>query len=161
MSRRILTIIAVNLVVFCALAELLGLAAHYVEYGSLFYTDSPHYKPVADASEQRLTGDALHPYFGPTHNEGMPFNLPASLRETDRDVPEPRTNNFGFVSPFNYPFAASGSSSSASPAGRWAVVCEAGAPAPRIRAATRSSATALAPMCLSHEGASCRRRRRW
>src|SRR5258706_12090609 len=104
MSRRTLTIIAANVVVFCALAELLGVVIHYVDYGTLFYTDSPHHKPVADASDQRLTGEALHPYFGPTHNEGFAFDLPATLREKGRDAVPAHTNNFGFVAPFNYPF---------------------------------------------------------
>ena len=52
----------------------------------------------------RLTGDGLHPYFGPTHRQGYPFDIPESLRESARlpRVWPPTTS--ASSRPHNYPF---------------------------------------------------------
>ena len=55
-------------------------------------------------AEGRLTGEALHPYFGPTHKPGVPFAVPASLRAANTPPADLHTNNFGFVSAYDYPF---------------------------------------------------------
>ena len=71
-----------SLVVFCLVAELVGLAAYYVDTGALFYVHRKVYPELLPAPQDRLVvGEALHPYFGPTHRPGTPFDIPASLRE--------------------------------------------------------------------------------
>ena len=95
----------VNLAVFCALAELLALGIFYYEHGWLFYVD-PYRPTIALIEEERgdaLTAVGLHPYFGPTHRPGIPFDLPGELRSGQADAAVV-TNNFGFPSRVNYPF---------------------------------------------------------
>jgi hypothetical protein len=102
--RRALLIVGVNVVVFCASAEVLALGIFYYQHGWLFYVDP--YRPtiarIQEGSGDALTAVGLHPYFGPTHRPGIPFDLPPELRtgETDEVV---ATNNFGFPSRVNYP----------------------------------------------------------
>jgi hypothetical protein len=92
-------------IVFCALAELAALFLYYVDTGGFYYTSQRAYEtPLAPVEEGRLTGEALHPYFGPTHKPGVPFELPESLRAPNAPAPHLRTNNFGFVSAHDYPF---------------------------------------------------------
>ena len=50
------------------LAEVAGLFLYYIDAGELYYTSHRTYEvPAAPVQEGRLTGEALHPYFGPTH----------------------------------------------------------------------------------------------
>jgi hypothetical protein len=103
--RARLTLVAVNVLVFAVVAEAAALFAYYVDRGTLFYTDHRSYdSPVADLAGGRLTGEALHPYFGPTHKPGVAFELPESLRAPGAPPPHLQTNNFGFVSPHDYPY---------------------------------------------------------
>jgi hypothetical protein len=104
MSRRALGVIVINAIVFCVLAEAVALFLYYDATGRLFYTYRKVREPIAETREGRLTGDGLHPYFGPTHREGHPFDIPESLRESAAAPARLATNNFGFVSPHNYPF---------------------------------------------------------
>jgi hypothetical protein len=106
--RRAATIIAINVIVFCVLAEAAALLLYGFETGRLFYTDRPEYQPVSDAAPGQLTADVLNPYFGPSHKSGVPFEIPPELREEGRDAPRLATNNFGFVSPYNFPIVRSG-----------------------------------------------------
>jgi hypothetical protein len=104
--KRALTIVAGNVVVFCVLAELLALAIFYYEHGWLFYVD-PYRTSIATIEEDSgdaLTAVGLHPYFGPTHRPGIPFDLPPELRAGAADAAAVATNNFGFPSRVNYPF---------------------------------------------------------
>jgi len=87
MLRRILGVVLVNLIVFCVLAELLALFVFYNDTGRLFYTYQKPYEPIAETQQGRLTGDGLHPYFGPTHRQGYPFDIPESLRENASSSP--------------------------------------------------------------------------
>ena len=103
--KRGLLLLLVNLVVFCAAAELLALGVFYVDHGWLFYFD-PYREPlpmVQDAPDEGLTAVGLHPYFGPTHRPGIPFDLPPALQATDGG-PALATNNFGFAARYDYPF---------------------------------------------------------
>jgi hypothetical protein len=115
MTRRYLAIIVVNVILFCVFAEILSLLAYYVDTGNLFYTYRKTYRAIPETAEGKLTGEGLHPYFGPTHKPGYPFDIPVPLRDgtLDSRVPKDaaevdrrvRTNNFGFVSPHRLPFA--------------------------------------------------------
>ena len=104
MLRRTLGVVLVNLIVFCVLAELLALFLFYNDTGRLFYTYQKPYEPIAETQRGRLTGDGLHPYFGPTHRQGYPFDIPEPLRENASSPARVPTNNFGFASTLNYPF---------------------------------------------------------
>jgi hypothetical protein len=101
-SRRRAATIAINVVIFVVLAEIVSLAVYYVQHGGLFYVHRRTYEPVPEAQTGALTANALHPYFGPTHRPGIPFSVPEILLKGR--VPPAATNNFGFVSPHNYPY---------------------------------------------------------
>ena len=104
-GRRIIILLAVNVAIFCAAAELLALGIFYYQHGWLFYIDPYRDKIplVPEAPGQGLTAIGLHPYFGPTHRPGIPFDLPPELQTTDAGPPV-ATNNFGFASRYDYPF---------------------------------------------------------
>lgn len=93
----------VNLLVLVVLAEVVSLTIYFFQHGSLFYLDRTARQSVPDTQAQTLTADALHPYFGPTHRPGTPFSVPESLRL--EASPNAVTNNFGFVSRYDYPYA--------------------------------------------------------
>jgi hypothetical protein len=103
--KRPLTVGAVNVAVFCLIAELVALGIFYYEHGWLFYLDP--YRPtlprIEDTPGQGLTAVGLNPYFGPTHRPGIPFDLPPALQTTETGSPV-ATNNFGFPSRHDYPF---------------------------------------------------------
>ena len=104
--KRALILAAVNVAIFCIVAELLAVALFYYQHGWLFYLDP--YRPalarVEEAPGQGLTAVGLHPYFGPTHRPGIPFDLPPGLQSTETG-PVVATNNFGFPSRYDYPFS--------------------------------------------------------
>jgi hypothetical protein len=104
MSRPVMRVIVVNLVLFCVLAEIAGLAVYYAHTGELFYLHRPAYALIPETAQGDITADRLNPYFGPSHKAGQPFDFPAELREEGRPVPRQlTTNNFGFDSPYQYP----------------------------------------------------------
>ena len=106
MLKRFLFLLLINVAIFCAAAELLALGIFYFQHGWLFYLDPyrPTLEEIQDAPNQGLTAVGLHPYFGPTHRPGIPFDLPAELRTADPG-PAVATNNFGFASRYDYPVA--------------------------------------------------------
>ncbi len=101
--RQAAKIIAINVIVLIALAEGAALLAHVVRTGHLFYLNRPTYTSPGDPLSGQLTADVLNPYFGPSHRSGIPFDIPPELREPGTAAPDIATNNFGFVSPYNYP----------------------------------------------------------
>ncbi len=105
-SLRIVGVLAVNVAVFCIAAEVLALGIFYYQHGWLFYVDPyrPTIATIDEGSGDALTAVGLHPYFGPTHRSGIPFDLPPELATADAG-PGVATNNFGFPSAVNYPFA--------------------------------------------------------
>jgi len=118
MAQRRIAVVLVNVIVFVVCAELVSLTIFYYQTGHLFYAYRKPYPSFPETRDRRLTGDGLHPYFGPTHKSGHTFDVPASLLDAP---PERRavssdpatqvglkTNNFGFVSPHDYPFITSG-----------------------------------------------------
>ena len=100
--RRAL-VFAVNVGVFCVVAELLALGIFYYEHGWLFYVDP--YRPtiarIEEGSGDAVTAVGLHPYLGPTHRTGIPFDLPAELRTSEAADHVVATKNFGFPSRVN------------------------------------------------------------
>ena len=105
MLKRAVAVSAVNVIVLCVVAELVSLAVFYYQHGWLFYL-YPYrqtHELIPETQNQQLTGDRLHPYFGPTHQAGIPFDIPESLRTAQS--PRVATNNFGFASARDYPFA--------------------------------------------------------
>ena len=109
MLRRAVTLLVVNLVVFVVAAELIALAVFGFQTGWLYYVDPyvPQIERVAEPEGGRLTTAALHPYFGPTHQPGIPFDMPDALRPARgaNAGAAPATNNFGFTSTHDYPVA--------------------------------------------------------
>jgi hypothetical protein len=101
--RRAAKIIAINLIVLAALAEGVALVAHFARTGQLFYLARPTYISVGDPLSGQLTSDVLNPYFGPSHRAGIPFEVPPELRAPGAKDPRVTTNNFGFVSPYQFP----------------------------------------------------------
>jgi hypothetical protein len=156
MLRRIVGVVLVNVIVFCVLAELLGVILFYNDTGRLFYAFRKPYEPIADTERGRLTGDGLHPYFGPTHRQGYPFDIPEALRENATPARVP-TNNFGFASPHNYPFNKSSSNQIVigifgGSVGAW--FCQVGAHrlVENLQAQAYFTTREIVPLCLAHEG---------
>jgi hypothetical protein len=141
----------------CVAAELLGVAAYYVDTGALFYTHRKSYPELLATPQDRLVvGEALHPYFGPTHRPGTPFDIPASLSEDAAPV-RLATNNFGFVSAHDYPVAKAGDDQVilgifGGSVGVW--FCQLGAPrlVERLRANPYFKEREIVPLCFAHEG---------
>jgi hypothetical protein len=157
MLRRALWVVFVNVIVFCVLAELLALFLFYNETGRLFYTYRKPYEPIAEAQQGRLTGDGLHPYFGPTHRQGHPFDIPEPLRENESTPARVPTNNFGFASPHNYPFTKTAPHQFVigifgGSVGAW--FCQVGAHRllEDLQANAYFKSRELVTLCLSHEG---------
>jgi hypothetical protein len=158
MSRRTLATVAVNVAVFCVLAELVSLGYYYVEHGTLFYTSRVSHERIQETEQGRLTGDALHPYFGPTHQPRYPFDIPESLSQPGTASPDRRfTNNFGFVSPYDYPYLKKAGNEYlvgifGGSVGVW--FCQLGAPrlVARLQSAAAFAGKHIVPLCFSHEG---------
>jgi len=157
MLRRTLGVVLVNLIVFCVLAELLALFLFYNDTGRLFYTYQKPYEPIAEAQQGRLTGDGLHPYFGPTHRQGYPFDIPEPLRENASSSARVPTNNFGFASTHSYPFMKTSPNQFVigmfgGSVGAW--FCQVGAHrlVEDLKANAFFKAREIVPLCLSHEG---------
>ena len=157
MPRRILGVVLVNVLVSCVLAELLALVLFYNETGRLFYTYRKPYEPIAETQQGRLTGDGLHPYFGPTHRQGHPFDIPDSLRANPSAPARLMTNNFGFVSAYDYPFVKKNPNQFVigifgGSVGAW--FCHVGVHRllEDLEADSRFRVLDIVPLCFSHEG---------
>src|ERR1041385_4966683 len=112
MLRRAASLLVINLLVFAVAAELIALAVFGYQTGWLFYVDPyrPQIEIVPEPAGGRVTTAALHPYFGPTHQPGIPFDLPPALRppQPPRESRAAATNNFGFTVTRGYPGARNG-----------------------------------------------------
>ncbi|MSO82870.1 MAG: hypothetical protein EXQ53_06195 [Acidobacteria bacterium] len=158
MTSRVGIRLATSVVVFCVCAELVALMAYYVETGGLFYTHHKTYQELLPAPEnQRLVTEALHPYFGPTHTPGTAFDIPAALRVKASSPSRLRTNNFGFVSSYSYPFVKTRDNQFViglfgGSVGLW--FCQVGAHRllEDLMRHPLFQKTELVPLCFSHEG---------
>lgn len=163
MSQRRIAVLLVNVLVFVVFAELVSLTIYYYDTGHLFYLHRKTYELIPETRDRRLTGEGLHPYFGPTHKSGYPFDLPESLRTprvSERGASQPprvETNNFGFVSPYNYPFIKQRDDQFViglfgGSVGVW--FCQVGANrlVERLQQVGFFKRKELIPLCLSHEG---------
>jgi hypothetical protein len=157
MLRRTLGVVLVNVIVCCVLAELLALFLFYNETGRLFYTYRKPYEPIAETAQGRLTGDGLHPYFGPTHRQGYSFDIPEPLRASTSAPASVATNNFGFASPHNYPFTRTSANQFiigvlGGSVGAW--FCQVGVHRliDDLKANSYFKTKDIVPLCLSHEG---------
>jgi hypothetical protein len=156
--KRALALVAVNVLLFAAFAEVGGLAMYYVDYGGLFYREGHpgRYAPQEVTAERRLTYDALHPYFGPTHKPQAPFEIPPSLLPPGTSPEVRRTNNFGFVAPRDYPVAPAAGEALVGifggSVGVW--FCQVAAPrlVERLEQRGAFGGRTIVPLCFSHEG---------
>ena len=108
MRKHPLVVVLVNVLVFCVAAEALALVIFYYQHGWLFYIDPYRttYAVIPETRGGQLTLEGLHPYFGPTHKPGVPFDVPMKAMKWDAGpgepatyrVPDVATNNFGFTS---------------------------------------------------------------
>jgi hypothetical protein len=101
--RRRIATLAINVVIFIVVAEVVCLAVYYVQNGELFYIHPKTYEPLTETQAEATSPNALHPYFGPTHRPGVPFSVPEKL--LNASARPAVTNNFGFVSPHDYPYS--------------------------------------------------------
>lgn len=161
MIRRAATLLVINLAVFVVMAELIALAVFYFQTGWLFYLDPyrPRAETVAEPPRGSLTSAALHPYFGPTHQPGIPFDMPAALQAQDAAGSPARvaTNNFGFTSAHDYPFARASDRQVlvgifGGSVGAW--FCQVGTDrlVARLAEAPAFRGRDIVPLCFSHEG---------
>lgn len=94
--KKTILLIAVNLVVFFVLLEIIGIVIYFINHKAFFYTDdnkSLQSQTTREAVEFRLdretgqlTEKRFHPFFGYTHKAGAVG-----------------TNNYGFYCPYDYP----------------------------------------------------------
>jgi hypothetical protein len=151
---RVLT----SLVMFALFAELLGLFAYYVDTGALFYTHRKAYQELLPTPQDRLfLGEAVHPYFGFTHRPGVAFDIPEPLRRGTTIPARLQTNNFGFVSPHDYPFRKTRDDQFivgifGGSVALW--FCQIGAPrlVEQMKQHAFFSGKEIVPLCFSHEG---------
>src|SRR5688572_4929915 len=171
MLKRVLGLVAVNLLVLACLAEVTALAVYYYQHGWLFYLNPYRatVAPVGDSGTGRLTDTGLHPYFGPVHRAGLPVEIPPAMDAPAKGA-EPvsagrrahrplgfATNNFGFASPHDFPYEKKdarefvvgvfGGSVAA-----W--FCQLGAPRLLDQLGKRPAfqGRTFVPLCFSHEG---------
>ncbi len=94
------TVAAVNIIIFLILAELAGLGIYFGRNGSLFYTHKKQYELIGAGEEkvqpandlaENLTARRFHPFFGFVVQPGA----------------DERFNNYGFISPYDYPYLKS------------------------------------------------------
>jgi hypothetical protein len=155
---RVTARILISLIAFVVSAELLALAAYYAETGALFYTHRTTYPELLPTPDDRLVvGEAVHPYFGVTHLPGTPFDIPEALRTSPAAPSRLRTNNFGFVSPHDYPFSRTRDSQFlvglfGGSVGLW--FCQVGAPrlVEQLGRHPFFRGREVVPLCFSHEG---------
>jgi hypothetical protein len=160
MLRRVVSLLLVNLLVFAAAAELIALGVFAYETGWLYYVDPyrPQLAIVPEPAAGRLTTMAVHPYFGPTHEPGIPVDTPHALAPSEPSAASgASTNNFGFTSTRDYPVPRAhdrqllvgifGGSVAA-------FFCQAGADrlASRLAAAPAFRGREIVPICFAHEG---------
>jgi hypothetical protein len=159
MPRRLAAIAIVNILVFLVLAEVAGLLVYYVQHGTLFYSERQAFPAASEEQARRVTAEGIHPYFGPTHKRGQEFNVPEALRDprVARPGAPARTNNFGFVSRFDYPYVKTSNDQFivgilGGSVGVW--FCEVGANyfLERLKQDASFRHRVLIPLCLSHEG---------
>jgi hypothetical protein len=154
--RRAARIVVINVIVLGVLAEAIALLAHFARTGSLFYVDRPVYSAVGDPLSGQLTADVLNPYFGPSHRSGIPFDVPPELREPGGDAPRVATNNFGFVSPYNFPIERGNNEFIIGIFGGSVSVwfCQVGVEhlLDDLRQHEFFKARTLVPLCMAHEG---------
>ena len=149
--------IATSLGIFLICAELLGLAAYYIDTGALFYAHRKTYSEILPTPGDRLVlAEAVHPYFGFTHRPGTPFDIPGTLRP-DGTPARLTTNNFGFVAPVDYPFSKTNPNQLTiglfgGSVGLW--FCQLGAPRleERLEQSSVFRGRDVVPLCFSHEG---------
>lgn len=154
MGARIIT----SVIAFALCAEIVALAAYYVDTGALFYTHPKSYRdPLPTPGDRLIVREAVHPYFGFTHAPGTPFGIPEPLRTPGAELPRLTTNNFGFVSPHAYPFRKTRDDQVVvglfgGSVGVW--FCQLGAP--RLVELLKRHAyfrdKPIVPLCFSHEG---------
>src|SRR5688572_8101549 len=153
-GARIIT----SVIAFALCAELIALAAYYVDTGALFYTHRKTYDdPLPTPGDRLVVREAVHPYFGFTHAPGVPFDIPESLRAPGIAAAGLTTNNFGFVSSHAYPFRKTGSHQVVvglfgGSVGLW--FCEIGAPrlVEQLKQHAYFRDRDIVPLCFSHEG---------
>jgi len=114
MFKRRVTLFTINVIFFFVFAELFSLVIYFFQNGEVFYLHRKSYKLIPETNNQALTFNGLHPYFGPTHRPGAPFIINEDLRDklvgnnierlSSVKFPEVATNNFGFFSPYDYPY---------------------------------------------------------
>jgi hypothetical protein len=155
-SNRVIGLIVINLLIFVVTAELVGLFLNYIDTGELYYLHHASPAPIQETSEHRLTGEGLHPYFGQSHRPGVRFDVPPSLQNPATPA-QLTNNNFGFVSPHDYPFAKTRDDQYivglfGGSVGVW--FCQVAAPRllEDLRRSDLFKNRELVPLCFSHEG---------
>jgi hypothetical protein len=90
--KHIVKLVAINILVFVVLLELIAAAIYFFNHKALFYTHKHDVQRAAvpdspvDRQVAQLTDKRFHPFFGYTHK--------AAAKDT---------NNYGFYSPYDYP----------------------------------------------------------
>ena len=142
MPKLRLSLVAINVVVLAALAELAAVGVYFVQHHAFFYTaEKAIPAPLPETGRGELSADVLHPYFGPIHRPGV----------------RPETNNIGFGSRQAFPYARANDRQFLVGLFGGSVArafCDRGTPR-LITALQQDPALAgreIVPLCFSHEG---------
>jgi hypothetical protein len=101
--RRLIAIVAVNIVLFVALAELFALGIYFVRNETLFYLNKPTYELIKDDETNRaLTPKRIHPYFGYVDEPGWQRAEDNFWEDVEPGLKT--INNQGLGSDYDYPF---------------------------------------------------------
>ena len=85
--KKIVILVAVNLIVFILLFELIAVGIYFLGHKAFFYThEKTPLENIESSADQQLTNKRFHPFFGYTHKAGSQG-----------------TNNYGFYCPHDYP----------------------------------------------------------
>ena len=102
-GRRLLKIVAVNVFLLVVLTELMSLGFYFIRTRRLFYlrpeggADEAAVLALDETRLERTIIERLHPYFGFTTKPETPYKL--SFSQTEH-----KANNYGFTTPYAYPF---------------------------------------------------------
>jgi hypothetical protein len=141
MWRRRLLVLAIQLLIFAVLVELGSVASYFYDTGQWYYGHRPVKALIAETTRGELTGDVLHPYFGPIHRTGV----------------RPETNNVGFGSPHKFPFMRANDRQFLLGIFGGSVArlfCDRGAErlVAELRWSPRFAGRDIVPLCFAHEG---------
>ena len=156
-NDRTVARVVTSLVVFALFAELLGLIAYYADTGALFYTIAKPTRSCSHAGGSAVPGRSRSSVLRLHAQTGSSFRHSGAAAQGTAIPARLHTNNFGFVSPHEYPFKKARDDQFivgifGGSVGLW--FCQVGAPrlVEQMKRDAFFSGKEIVPLCFSHEG---------